>query len=336
MTAQRGQGFWHITWRQFRKNRWGMGGLIVIAFLAVVALFAPFLANDVPIYMTLDGEAFWFPNVIEYRELHERNLYNNFKNWEPAEGDTAIRALVPFSPLNQFLRERKEPPSARNWLGTDDRGRDVLARMIWGARISLTIGIISVGISLLIGVPLGALAGYYGGWVDTIISRLIEIMLSIPTFFLLLAAIAFLPPKLWIIMVVIGVLSWTGPARLTRGEFIKLRHRDFVLAARAAGISNARVMFRHILPNSLAPVLVNASFGVAGAILLESGLAFLGFGVQPPTPTWGELLKQSQELVASGVWWLVLFPGVAIFVTVTAFNLVGEALRDAMDPRFRE
>ena len=243
---------------------------------------------------------------------------------------------IPFSPRNQNLREDKEPPSAKHWLGTDDRGRDVLSRMIWGTQISMSIGFVAVGIALLIGVPLGALAGYYGGWIDVAIQRIIEVVMCFPSFFLILALIAYLRASIMNIMIVIGLLAWTGVARLVRGEFLKLRQSDYVMAARATGLRDARIMFRHILPNALAPVLVSAAFGVAGAILTESALSFLGFGVQPPTPSWGELLKQSYSLVASGVWWLVVFPGVAVFITVTAFNLVGDGLRDAMDPRLRE
>jgi len=168
-----------------------------------------------------------------------------------------------------------------------------------------------------------------------VVQRLIEIMMCFPTFFLVLTLRAVLPPSIYTVMVVIGITTWTGVARLVRGEFFKLRESDFAVAARATGLSDGRIMFRHLLPNAMAPVLVNATFGVAGAILLESGLSFLGFGVPPPTASWGEILKQAKSYVEYA-WWLVVFPGVAIFITVTAFNLVGEGIRDAMDPRLRE
>ena len=243
---------------------------------------------------------------------------------------------VPYSPLSQYLLEHTQPPSHKHWLGTDDRGRSVLARLIWGARISLTIGFVAVGISLVIGIIVGALAGYYGGWVDTVTLRVIEVVMCFPSFFLILTLVALLPPHPFTVMAALGFLGWTGIARLVRGEFLKLRESDFAMAARASGLRDARVIFRHLVPNALAPVLVSATFGVAGAILTESALSFLGFGVPPPTASWGELLNQSQRLASHGVWWLVVFPGLAIFITVTAFNLVGEGLRDAIDPRLRK
>ncbi len=328
----RKQGYWRLVWRQFRRKKLAMIGLCVIVFLAAVAVLAPVLANDVPIHMVMKGKTFWLPCWVSYPEL----VNFDFKNWEPGEGESALRPIVPYSPLAQWLEQNQDPPSEKHWLGMDDRGRDVLARMIWGTRISMSIGLVAVGIAVTIGILFGSLAGYYGGWVDIVLQRVIEVMMCFPTFFLILAVIAFLRPSIWNIMIVLGLMGWTGIARLVRGEFMKLRGSEFALAARASGLSDFRVMFRHILPNALAPVLVSAAFGVAGAILTESGLSFLGFGVQPPTASWGELLKQSQQLVSYGIWWLVVFPGVAVFVTVTAFNLVGEGLRDAMDPRLRE
>lgn len=329
---RRKQGYWRIVWRQFRRRKLAMFSLGVLFVLLFVALFAPLLANDVPLYMVRDGERYVLPYYISYDDL----VNFEYDRWEPGENDVALRPLVPYSPLAQSLRDRQDPPSAKHWLGTDDRGRDVLSRLIWGTRISISIGFVAVGIAVAIGVVLGGLGGYYGRWVDVTVLRVIEVMMCFPRFFLLLALIAFLRPNIWLIMAVIGLITWTGVARLVRGEFLKLRDSEYALAARAAGLGDTRIMLRHLLPNALAPVLVSATFGVAGAILLESSLSFLGFGVQPPTPSWGEMLNQSRRLVATGVWWLVVFPGAAIFITVTAFNLVGEGLRDAMDPRLRE
>ena len=204
--------------------------------------------------------------------------------------------------------------------------------MIHGSRISLSVGFVSVGIALIIGLIIGALAGYYGGVVDVVISRLVEVVICFPTFFLILAVIALFDPSMMLIMAVIGVTSWTGIARLIRAEVLKVRTMDYVQAARSLGVSNARIIARHILPNSLAPAMVSATFGIAAAILVESSLAFLGFGVPPPTPSWGEALSQSRSYIEFA-WWLTVFPGAAIFLTITAFNLVGEGLRDATDPR---
>lgn len=219
-------------------------------------------------------------------------------------------------------------------MGTDGTGRDLTTRMIWGSRISLSIGFVAVGIYIFIGIVLGALAGYFGGWVDMLISRVIEIVICFPTFFLILTVIAFLGSSIWNIMIVIGLTGWPGVARLVRGEFLRLRSRDFVVAGTALGFGSIRIIFRHILPNALAPVLVAATFGVASAILVESSLSFLGFGVKVPTPTWGSVLSSARE--SYKFWWITLFPGFAIFLTVTMYNLVGEGIRDAVDPKLRQ
>jgi peptide/nickel transport system permease protein len=247
-----------------------------------------------------------------------------------------VAALAPvISPHNPDDIDRKHILEAPEWghpLGTDDLGRDVLSRMIWGARISLAVGFVAVGIATFIGMILGALSGYYGGWPDRIIMRFIDIMLSIPTFFLILAVIAFIGPSIWNIMVIIGLTAWMGVARLVRAEFLSLKEREFVLAARAVGASDFRIIFRHIMINSMAPVLVSAVLGIAGAVLTESALSFLGIGVQPPTPSWGNILtlgKDNMEIA----WWLSVFPGLAILVTVIGYNLLGEGIRDSIDPR---
>ncbi len=284
--------------------------------------------------MRLDGQAYWFANVIDYQALREVD----FRRWEPKDDEFAVRAPIPFSPERQDLLERLDKPGRKHWLGADDGGRDVFSRLIWGTRISMSIGFVAVGISVVIGLCLGVVAAYYGGWVDVLIQRVIEIMMCFPTFPLLLVARSLLPPSIFTVMIIIGLTGWTGVARLVRGEVLKLRESEFAMAAKATGLSDLRIMFRHLVPNALSPVLVSATFGVAGAILTESGLSFLGFGVAPPTPSWGEVLSQSQLYILSkdAAWWLVTFPGLAIFVTVTAFNLVGEGLRDAMDPRLRK
>ncbi len=228
-----------------------------------------------------------------------------------------------------------EPPSLKHPFGTDDLGRDVFSRMIYGARTSLLVGFVAVGIATIIGIFFGSIAGYYGGWTDRIIMRFIDIMLTIPTFFLILAVIAFVGPSIWNIMIVIGFTSWMSVARLVRAEFLSLKEREFVLAAKATGASDRRVIFKHILINSLAPVFVSAVLGIAGAVLLESGLSFLGLGVQPPTPTWGNILTLGKDNIEIA-WWLSVFPGFAILITVLGYNLLGEGIRDALDPRLWE
>ena len=219
-------------------------------------------------------------------------------------------------------------------MGTDGIGRDVCSRMIWGGRISLSVGIVAVSIYLTIGILVGSVAGFFRGWFDIIISRLIEIVICFPSFFLILTIVAFMGSGIFKIMIVIGLTGWTGVARLVRGEFLRLADQEFVLAGRALGYSSFRIILRHILPNALAPVLVSATFGIAGAILTESALSFLGFGIQVPTPSWGGILSSGRESLIRAPY-LILFPGIAIFITITAYNLVGEALRDASDPRLR-
>lgn len=323
--------YWRLVGRQFWRNRMAVGALAIILSLFAIALSAPFLAGEKPLLFVTQIKTYWFPNVISYTDLASFD----FKSWKPMPGEYAVVPPVPHAPERSNLFERLQEPSAKHWLGTDDRGRDVLSRLIWGTRISMSVGFVAVGIAVFLGIIMGAIAGYYGGRIDLIMQRIIEIVMCFPTFILILSLIAFLPPSIYNIMVVIGITGWTGVARLIRGEFLKLRASDFAVAAMATGLSDTRIMFRHLLPNALSPVLVSATFGVAGAILTESGLSFLGFGVPPPTPSWGELLAQSQRFVDQA-WWLVLFPGLAIFVTVTAFNLVGEGLRDAMDPRMKQ
>ncbi len=240
--------------------------------------------------------------------------------------------IAPYDPNDIDRKHILEPPSLNHPLGTDDLGRDVLSRMVYGSQISLAVGFVAVGISTLIGILLGALSGYYSGWPDRIIMRFVDIMLSIPAFFLILAVIAFIGPSIWNIMIVIGLTSWMGVARLVRAEFLSLKEREFILAARALGAGDMRIIFKHIMINSMAPVFVSAILGVAAAILVESALSFLGLGVQPPTPSWGNILTLGKDNIEIA-WWLSVFPGLAILITVLGYNLLGEGLRDALDPR---
>ena len=243
--------------------------------------------------------------------------------------------LAPYDPNQIDLKQVLMPPSSAHLLGTDTLGRDVLSRIIYGSRVSLKVGFVAVGLATLIGLCVGALAGYYGGWVDSALMRLVDLMLCFPAFFLILAVIAVLEPSIWNIMAVIGLTGWMGVARLVRAEFLSLREREFVTAARALGAGDARLILRHMLPNALAPVMVSATLGVAGAILTESALSFLGLGVQPPTPSWGNILTAGKDNIEIA-WWLSVFPGLAILVTVMSYNLLGEGIREAIDPRLKE
>ena len=236
--------------------------------------------------------------------------------------------------LNLSPDEKLQSPSKQNWFGTDDLGRDLYSRMVYGARISLSVGFIAVAIMLFIGVTLGALAGYYGGWVDNVIMRLVEIMMCFPGFYLILMILVFLGQSIIYVMIVIGFTSWMGLTRLVRAEFLSLREREFVVAAKALGVPDLRIAFKHILPNALAPVFVSATLRIGGAILIESGLSFLGFGTPIPIPSWGNIISTGRFYIDSA-WWLTVFPGLAILITVLSFYLVGDGLRAILDPRLR-
>jgi peptide/nickel transport system permease protein len=240
--------------------------------------------------------------------------------------------ISPYDPFAINVKEILQPPSLVHPFGTDLLGRDVLSRMIYASRISLEVSLVAVGISTGIGVFLGALAGYFGGMVDLIISRFIDIMLCFPTIFLILAVIAYLEPSIITIMVVIGLTSWMGVARLVRAEVLSLKEREFVLSAKVYGAGIFTIIFKHLLPNALAPVLVSVSLGMGQAILIESALSFLGIGVQPPVPSWGNILIEGKETMEVA-WWLSIFPGLAILITVLAFTLFGESLQEILNPK---
>jgi peptide/nickel transport system permease protein len=243
---------------------------------------------------------------------------------------SAVALLAPWvSPHDPSLIDGSSllmPPSSKYLMGTDGLGRDILSRMIYGARISLSVGFIAMGIATLLGLFFGSCAGFYGKMIDTLVMRLADIMLCFPTFFLILAIVAIVPPSIYNIMIVIGLTSWMGPARLIRGEILSLKEREFIQAERALGASDARIIIRHLIPNAVGPVLVNATLGVAGAILLESSLSFLGLGVQPPIPSWGNILIESKSTLGIA-WWITLFPGLAIMVTILGFNFIAEGLK---------
>lgn len=242
---------------------------------------------------------------------------------------TAILAPV-ISPFEPSLIDQDNllvAPSRSHLMGTDGLGRDLLSRIIYGSRISLSVGLIAVGISVIVGLIFGSLAAFYGGITDSIIMRFVDVMLCFPAFFLILAVVAVLEPSIFNIMIIIGLTSWMGTARLIRGEILSIKEREFIQAAKAVGASNSRIILRHLLPNAIGPVLVNATLGIAGAILLESGLSFLGLGVQPPTPSWGNILVESKSTLGVA-WWITVYPGLIILVTILGFNLIAEGLKE--------
>ena len=244
--------------------------------------------------------------------------------------------LAPSDPgaLGNLLTDLLAPPGDVHLLGTDHFARDVLSRVLYGARVSLSIGFVAVAISITIGTLLGAVAGSFGGWVDTVIMRFVDMVISFPQLVLLITIIALFEPSIFLIVAVLGLTQWTGTARLVRGEVLSLREREFIQAADALGFSRARIILFHLIPNVLGPVIVAATLGIGNTIVLEAGLSFLGLGVQPPTPSWGTMVADGRNVMLQA-WWLSTFPGLAIVVTVLCFNLVGDGLRDALDPRLR-
>ncbi|MEZ4862960.1 MAG: ABC transporter permease [Caldilineaceae bacterium] len=292
---QRERSIRTIVWHQFRRHQMAMVGTVILLLLVAGSILAP---------------------------------------------------LSPYDPEKSSLRERDDPPSWVHPMGTDSLGRDMLTRLLYGGRISLTIGLLATALGITIGTVVGALAGFYGGHVDNLLMRLTDLFLTLPRLFMLIIMTLFLRtlnlPGMDLlranggvggIILILGILSWTGTARLVRGQFLGLKEKEFVEAARTLGISNLRIVFRHVLPNTATPVIVAATLLVAGTIIAESGLSFLGFGVQPPTPTWGNMLNSAQSEMLKGHWWMAFFPGLMIFLTVISINYIGDGLRDALDPR---
>jgi peptide/nickel transport system permease protein len=332
------QTYWSLVKHQFKKNKLAVGGFYVVILLIVVAIFADFIANNEPIYAKYNGTVY-FPVLKEYMvSLHLSKWPTELLNidWKSTPLESAVWPPIRFRPSDVDLFNSISAPSfsSGHFLGTDAIGRDVLSGLVHGSRVSLSVGFVAAGISVLIGLILGAFAGFYGGTVDLIIMRFVEIMILFPSFFLIITIVALYGSSIWFIMIAIGLTSWTGNARLTRGEVLKVRNMDYISAATSLGLTNKRIIFRHVLPNAIAPVLVSGAFDVAGAILIEAGLSFLGFGVAATTVTWGSVLSEARGATES--WWLAVFPGFMIFITVVAYNLVGEGLRDALDPRLRD
>lgn len=347
-------GFWREAWRRFRSRKLSMAALSFVVFLFLVAIFAPVIVGTKPIVCKYKG-SIYFPclgyfnrgweNSVFFRDRFRGIYPENLKQKDPESW--AIWPLVYQDPYRR-IRADEWPdlpanpygpngrPNRINWFGTNQQGFDVFAQMVHGTQIALSVGFVSMGIAALIGIVVGGLGGYFGGWVDMLLSRLTELVMCIPSLVLILALVAMLDRvSNYHLMAVIGITSWTSIARLARAEFLKLKQMEYVQSARAMGASGWRIMTRHVLRNALAPVLVPITFGIAQAILIESGLSYLGFGASPPNPSWGTLLR-SGRLAIQDMWWLILFPGLAIFFTVLAYNLIGEGLQEATDPRLKQ
>jgi peptide/nickel transport system permease protein len=390
--ADWGTSYGELVWKEFIKSRLNLVCLVFIIMLFIVAVLSPFIANDKPFFIVIDGQTY-FPL---FKELKATDysvflaslagitqlllIRRNRRRLDPSlrggalmrqvtviagvlltgiilihvliphrldaedyktmitsgKAEKALFAPIPYGYARTDLQKRELPPSREHWLGTDDVGSDDLCRLIHGSRISLSVGFVAVGISTIIGIFIGAILGYFGGRVDFFGMRIVEIMMAIPTFFLIITIVAFFPRSLFNIMFIIGITSWTGDACFIRAEFFKLRKQDFVQAAKSLGLPLKSILFRHMLPNGITPVLVKCHLRYSWRNIYEAALSFLGFGVAPPTPSWGQMLSLGVSTTGRFLWWLTLFPGLAIFFTVLAYNLVGEALRDAIDPRLRQ
>jgi peptide/nickel transport system permease protein len=335
-----GVSYWSLVKHQFRKNKLAVMSLYIVMTFILIALFADFLASSKPLYAVYKGETY-FPVMKDYLidfglSKWDTDLINISWKQLDYQGklESVVWAPVPYGSREIDLANSLNPPGGDHYLGTDPIGRDLLAGLIHGSRVSLSVGFVAAGIALLIGIFLGSLAGYYGGTIDIIIMRFVEIMMTLPTFFLIITIVAIYGSSIWYIMAAIGLTSWTGDAKLIRGEVLKVRNMEYVTAANSIGLPNHQIIFRHVIPNAIAPVLVSGAFAIAGAILTEAALSFLGFGVAATTVTWGSLLNEARS--ASNAWWLAIFPGVMIFIAVVTYNLIGEGLRDALDPRLRD
>jgi len=314
---------------------------IIIVSLLFIALFADFLASPFPYFVWNNKTKTEIPTVPFITAFSAEKKINlekiNFRKLAKENQISAIFAPIPYSPYENNLDKILDPPSYGrfgNYLGTDDLGSDVASRLIHGAKNSMMIGLVAVAISLIFGVIIGSIAGYFGGAIDLVISRIIEIVICFPTLILIMAVLAILKPSLMKVMVVIGLTQWTGVARIIRAEFLKRKKEDYVLASKVTGASDLRLIFTHLLPNSLAPIIVMTSFSIASVVLLESGLSFLGIGIQIPEPSWGQMLNISRNYIDIA-WWLILYPGILIFLTVVSYNLLGDHLRKILNPRER-
>ncbi len=332
-TPKKRPGWLTRTFSSYSRHPLNVAALVFLIIMGLMSLFADLLASDMPIACELDGELYLFPSMIDHPELTDldgqriREMVNDGRGW-------ALMPPVPYGPDQVKVNGNVgwlQPPQENHLLGTDDSGRDVLARIIHGARSSQIVGLGSMVLSTILGVFLGALAAYFGGRADRLVLTLIETLTAFPTLFLILAIQGLLgATSLVQLVIIIGATRWTDIARVTRAEVLRIVNEDYVDAARALGLGHIRILARHVMPGAVGPVLVSATFGVAGAILIESTLSFLGYGSPPPTASWGQLLTDAFN--TEGCYWLTIFPGLTLFATVLSINLVGEGLREAVDP----
>lgn len=349
-----------IFWKRFRKNKFALLGAIILLVLYVASFLAPViapypeegLAEDIfftdgpPIYRPYKPTEVLTQSIISLGYQGDLSDLDMLDDYEYLESlgyleDDAIFQIVTLAGTMKIYKdmeaEGQDITLKPNFFGRDELGRDVFSRILYAGRVSLTIGFVSVGISVIIGTIWGCIAGYYGGWIDNIMMRIVDAIMCIPTFILLVTVMSIFQPSIFNVMIVLGLTGWTGLARMVRGEFLTLMKRDYAEAARGVGAKDVRIIFRHILPNAMAPIIVSATMGIAGAILSESALSFFGIGVQPPYASWGNMLTNAQELnTMVNAPWKAFYPGMFIFITVLSFNFLGDGLRDALDPSLKQ
>lgn len=322
-------------WKIFKRSKTAMFSLILLMLLILSTFLSPLIANNRPMILKYQGTTY-FPLFKEY-DAETFGITDSFdidyRQLKLGEGDYAYWPIIQWNPYesNSIVESYPSPPTKTNILGTDDRGRDVFARLLYGFKYSITYAVAVWFISLLIGTILGGVMGYFGGRVDFIGQRMVEVLSTVPQFFLLIILISIFSPSLWMLIVISCVFAWISISYYVRGEFLKNRNREYVEAARSLGASDLKIIFKHILPNSLTPIITFAPFTIAAEIVGLAALDYLGFGLQVPTPSWGELLAQAQKNYTIA-WWLAFYPSLALFVVLTLLNLIGQGVRDAMDP----
>lgn len=325
-------------WRRFKSNKLAVASAWMVGVALFFSFTAEFWANNKPLYLKHDGNNY-FPVLITYHpsEFGEaRSLIMDYRSLDMNEerGDFAIWPLIKWDPYesNKEVDVYPSHPSSKNWMGTDDRGRDILTRLLYGLRYSMTYAVCVWVITFIVGTVLGGLMGYFGGRADFWGQRIVEVLSTVPQFFLLIIIISIFQPTLFLLVILSSLFGWISISYYVRGEYLKNRKKEFVEAARALGAGHTRIFFKHLLPNSLSPIITFSPFVIAGNITALASLDYLGFGLTPPTPSWGELLNQAQKHFTEG-WWLAAYPSLALFLTLTMLSLIGEGVRDAMDPK---
>lgn len=325
-------------WRRFKSRKLAVISCWLIGIACLLSFSAEFWANSKPLVLKYDNN-YYFPIVKDYHPStfgDEKNIITNYRELEMNEdkGDFILWPVIQWNPYesNGDVDAYPSEPTEQNWMGTDDRGRDILTRLLYGLRYSITFAFLVWVLTFVVGTILGGIMGYFGGRVDFWGQRVVEVLSTVPQFFLLIIIISIFKPTLLLLVLLSSLFGWIGISYYVRGEYLKNRKKEFIEAARALGAGHGRIFFKHLLPNSLSPIITFSPFVIAGNITALASLDYLGFGLTPPTPSWGELLNQAQKHFTVG-WWLAIYPSLALFFTLTMLSLIGEGVRDAMDPK---